>query len=112
MSHLYNQSYSGWNLERIAFPLGGIGVGMFCFEGAGGISNVSLRHRPEVFHDPLAFSAISFADSRWPTRLLAGPVPDWKIQFPWNNSAGAGARGKDFGLPRFRHAETFVADYL
>lgn len=110
MSHHYNSTYRGRNLERIAFPLGGIGAGMFCIEGGGGFSNFSLRHRPAVFNDPLCFSAISFPGASGQARLLAGPVPDWKIQFPWDNSAGNGAKGKDFGLPRCSTAE-FLARF-
>ncbi|MBN2308040.1 MAG: hypothetical protein JXR94_03665, partial [Candidatus Hydrogenedentes bacterium] len=39
----YNGPYSGANLNRVAFPVGGIGAGMFCIEGTGAISHVSFR---------------------------------------------------------------------
>ena len=35
--HEYNGYYSGKNLDRIAFPVGGMGAGMFCLEGTGAI---------------------------------------------------------------------------
>ncbi len=31
--HDFNSYYSGKNLERIAFPLGGMGAGMVCLDG-------------------------------------------------------------------------------
>jgi hypothetical protein len=47
--HVYNGIYKGANLNRIAFPLGGMGAGMFCLEGTGVISHMSIRNKPEVF---------------------------------------------------------------
>ena len=43
----YNGSYTGEHLNHVAFPLGGIGAGMFCLEGTGALSHVSLRGRAE-----------------------------------------------------------------
>jgi len=34
--------YAGDRLNRIAFPLGGLGAGMVCLEGTGAFSHVSL----------------------------------------------------------------------
>ena len=31
----FNGPYSGKNLDRIAFPIGGMGAGMYCLEGTG-----------------------------------------------------------------------------
>ena len=33
--HDYNGTYTGEYLNRVAFPIGGIGAGMFCMEGTG-----------------------------------------------------------------------------
>ena len=44
----YNGPYSGAYLNRVAFPIGGIGAGMVCLEGTGAISHVSVRNQPEV----------------------------------------------------------------
>ena len=54
----YNGPYSGEYLNRIAFPIGGLGAGMFCLEGSGAISHVSVRNRPEMFNEPGWFAAI------------------------------------------------------
>src|SRR5665213_1005645 len=37
----YNGTYSGLYLNRLAFPIGGLGAGMFCLEGTGAISHMS-----------------------------------------------------------------------
>jgi uncharacterized protein (DUF608 family) len=100
----YNGDYSGEYLSRIAFPLGGIGAGMVCLEGTGALSHVSLRHRPEVFHEPTLFAAICVKRRGKPNvaRVLEGPVQEWKkFGMP---GAGNGASGASFGLPRFRDA--------
>ena len=55
----YNESYQGSFLDRIAFPIGGMGAGMVCLEGTGCISHVSVRNSPEIFNEPLMFGAIS-----------------------------------------------------
>lgn len=108
--------YTKKNLDRVAFPLGGIGSGMICIEGAGTFSQVSLRHRPQVFFEPVLFSAISVKGGETAAgsaRVLAGPVPDWKLMFPWGKdfeSSGDGSRNKIFGFPRFEEA-TFTGKF-
>ncbi len=94
--------YSGENRARIAFPLGGIGAGMVCLEGAGALSHVSLRHRPEVFNEPLMFSAL-YAAGASTARVLEGPVPQWKAFGAPGSGNGGG--GKNYGLPRFSGAK-------
>ena len=39
-NRIYNSSYSGKYNNRIAFPIGGIGTGMYCLEGTGYISHM------------------------------------------------------------------------
>jgi len=90
--------YTGERLNRIAFPMGGIGAGMVCLEGTGALSHVSLRHKPEVFNGPLIFSALYIKDAET-ARVLEGPVPKWKAFGP--AGTGNGGRGNCFGLPRF-----------
>ncbi len=48
----YNAPYSGEYLSRLAFPIGGIGAGMFCVEGTG--SHIASQHTqpPEIYHEP------------------------------------------------------------
>ena len=57
--HKFNQSYSGEYLNYIAFPIGGIGAGMFCMEGTGAIAHVSVKNSPAIFNEAFAFAAIS-----------------------------------------------------
>ena len=45
-------------MNRIAFPIGGMGAGMFCLEGTGAISNMSVRHQPNIFNEPCMFAAV------------------------------------------------------
>jgi uncharacterized protein (DUF608 family) len=98
----FNSEYYGENLNRVAFPLGGIGAGMICLEGAGALSHVSLRHRPEVFNEPTLFAAVSIKGNPAAARVLEGPVPAWKIF--GSPGTGNGAAGTTFGLPRFAEA--------
>lgn len=104
----YNGRYSGEFLNRIAFPLGGMGAGMFCMEGTGAFSHMSVRHKPEVFHEPGMFAAISVKGSGHHAKILEGPVPEWK-KFG-RPDAGNGSGGSTYGLPRFEEA-TFQARF-
>ncbi len=74
----YNDIYTGEFLNRVAFPLGGIGAGMICLEGTGALSHFSLRNKPEIFNEPCTFSAICIKGKRNLARVLEGPVPGWK----------------------------------
>ena len=98
----YNGPYEGANLSRVAFPLGGMGAGMLCLEGAGALSHVSLRHQPDIFHEPCVFAAVSLAGEPRTARVLEGPVPGWK-RFGLKDS-GNGSGGSTWGLPRFERA--------
>jgi uncharacterized protein (DUF608 family) len=99
---VYYGPYSGERLNRVAFPLGGLGAGMVCLEGTGALSHVSLRNRPEVFHEPCMFAALGFQGKPGLARVLEGPVPAWKLFGAPGTGNGAG--GASFGLPRFREA--------
>ncbi len=76
--HQYNAAYTGEYLDRVAFPIGGIGAGMICMEGTGAISHVSIKNKPDVFNEPGMFAAIVVKGSANGAKLLEGPVPDWK----------------------------------
>jgi uncharacterized protein (DUF608 family) len=104
----YNMPYSGDNLNRVAFPMGGIGAGMICFEGTGALSHVSLRHHPDVFNEPCVFAAIAVKGKRPLARVLEGPVPTRKLFGP--PGAGNGSGGTTYGLPRFANA-TFTTRF-
>ncbi len=107
--HEYNGIYQGANLTRIAFPIGGIGAGMFCLEGGGTVSHLSLRGSLDFFREPCSFAAISIrsADGRI-AKVLEGPVRDWKVFGA--SGTGNGGAGKSYGLPRFEQA-TFLARF-
>ena len=106
----YNDVYSGDNLNHIAFPMGGIGAGMICFEGTGTLGSFSLRNRPEIFSEPTVFSAICVKGGKNVARVLEGQVPKWKIFSPGPdtvnyNGSGNGMSGRTYGLPRFAQAK-------
>lgn len=97
--HSFNGYYSGKNLDRIAFPIGGIGAGMFCMEGSGAISHLSVNHKPEIYNEPFAFAAISVKGIKNGAKVLEAPVPTWKLFGP--GGTGNGSSGRNYGLPRF-----------
>lgn len=100
--------YRGKQLDRVAFPLGGIGSGMICLEGTGSLSHASLLHQPDVFNEPCAFAAISISGAQRIARVLEGPVPTWK--FFGQPGTARGGEGKPYGLPRLA-AATFRARF-
>lgn len=104
---LYNEAYADEYNNRIAFPIGGMGTGMFCIEGTGALSNMSVRHRPDVFHEPTMFAALHIKGLENGTKILEGKVPEWK-KFGQPLSALGG--GGTWGLPRFDKA-TFKAQF-
>ncbi len=98
----FNAVYQGENLNRLAFPIGGIGAGMFCIEGSGAISHVSVRNHPEVFKEPFIMAALSIKGLENGAKILEGPVPGWKVF--GNPNTGNGAGEKSYGFPRFEKA--------
>ncbi len=104
----FNTTYTGQNLQRIAFPIGGIGAGMFCLEGTGAISHLSIRHAPDVDYEPPFFAALSVKGDPKAARVLEGPVPDWK-KFG-TQQAALGDVGRTWGLARFRQV-SFAAHF-
>ncbi len=106
--HSFNGVYRGDYLQQIAFPVGGMGAGMFCLEGTGAISHMSVRNTPDMFNEPPMFAAIAIKGDPGSARVLEGPVPDWK-KFGQRESAG-GRGGTTYGLARFTEAE-FLARF-
>jgi uncharacterized protein (DUF608 family) len=107
-SKAYNGSYTGEHLNHVAFPLGGIGAGTICLEGTGALSHISLRGQPDVLNEPLIFAALCVKGQANVARVLEGPVPPWKVYFPWGKAfggSGSGGPQKSYGLPRCRSAE-------
>ena len=95
------------NLDRIAFPMGGIGAGMVALEGTGALTHLSLRHQPEIFNEPLMFAALQVQGVAT-ARVLEGAVPKWKAFGPVGT--GNGGHGKNYGLPRFANC-TFSSHF-
>ncbi|MEO7046153.1 MAG: GH116 family glycosyl-hydrolase, partial [Ferruginibacter sp.] len=99
----YNGIYKGENLNRLAFPIGGIGAGMFCLEGTGALSHLSVRNRPEIYNEPAVFAAIEIKGLKNGAKVIEGPVPQWKVF--GRRGSGNGDAGATYGLPRFSEAE-------
>jgi uncharacterized protein (DUF608 family) len=97
--HKFNGDYSGKNLDRISFPIGGMGAGMFCMDGTGSISHMSVNNKPQIFNEPFAFAAISVKGVKNGAKVLEAQVPEWKLFGP--AGAANGSVGKSYGLPRF-----------
>jgi len=104
----YNETYKGEYLNRLAFPIGGIGAGMFCIEGTGAISHMSIHNRPEIYNEPPMFAAIEVKGLKNGVKVLEGPVPEWKIF--GQRGSGNGDAGATYGLPRFGQAD-FTAKF-
>lgn len=111
-AHEFNGPYTGRNLDQIAFPIGGIGAGMFCLDGAGAISYMSVRHVLETYNEPITFAALCVkgkGQQKNTARLIQGPIPDWK--YFGRPAAAFGLRHSLlYGLPRYRKAE-FLARF-
>jgi len=104
----FNSTYSGDHLNRIAFPMGGMGAGMICMEGNASISHVSVRHKPDVFNEPFMFGAIAVKGLKNGIKVLEGPIPERKIfGAPYT---GNGSANSNYGFPRFEQAE-FLARF-
>lgn len=102
-SRSFSASYAGDYLNRVAFPLGGIGAGMICLEGSGALSHASLLHRPDVQNEPCAYAGLSIRGAKPVARVLEGPVPQWKLF--GRSDSGRGGENTTYGLPRFSSAE-------
>jgi len=104
----FNTTYTGERLNRVAFPMGGMGAGMICLEGTGCISHVSVRHKPDVFNEPFMFGAVAVRGLDNGAKVLEGPVPKRKIfGAPYT---GNGSSTSSYGFPRFETA-SFLARF-
>ena len=104
----FNTTYKGDRLNRIAFPMGGIGAGMICLEGTGAVSHISVRHKPDVFNEPFMFAALAVKGAEHGAKVLEGPVPRRKLfGAPYT---GNGSSTSSYGFPRFEQAE-FLARF-
>ncbi len=104
--HKFNGSYSGEYLNRIAFPMGGIGAGMICLDGNGAFSSVSVRNKADVFNNPFMFAALNVKGIDDGSRILEGPVQSWKIF----GTPGTATGSRLYGCPRYESA-TFTSRF-
>ncbi len=105
----FNSEYSGEYLNRVAFPIGGIGAGMICLEGTGAISNVSIRNAPNLFYEPLIYAALFVkGDNGNIAKVIQGPVPEHK--YFGTPKSGEGLGWTSYGLPRF-DSTTFLSRF-
>ena len=104
----FNSLYRGENLERIAFPIGGLGAGMFCLEGTGTVAQMSVRHHADVFHEPGMFAALHLKGVENGSKVLEITPRNWK-KFGRPNS-GRGHGQTVLGLPHFNDG-TFEARF-
>jgi uncharacterized protein (DUF608 family) len=101
--HAFNGDYTGKYLDRVSFPIGGIGAGMFCMDGTGSLSHLSINNKPEMFNEPYAFAAISVKGHADGAKVLEAQVPEWKM-FGMGGSGNGGA-GRNYGYPRFKNGK-------
>jgi uncharacterized protein (DUF608 family) len=106
----FNGTYRGAWLDQIAFPLGGIGAGMFCVEGAGTLSKFSFRGLPDLVTEHRVFAAIAVIGRPDLARILEGPVPRWKLRPSFPGPYGESLPTATWGLPRY-HRATFDARF-
>lgn len=98
----FNTQYKGEYNNRIAFPIGGLGSGMYCIEGTGYFSHMSIKHAPNVFWEPNMFAAINVKGYENGAKILEGQVPNWRKFGEHQNAIGS--YGKNYGLPRFEES--------
>jgi uncharacterized protein (DUF608 family) len=107
MNNNKNKIYSGKYLDKIAFPLGGLGAGMVCVQGTGAITNMSVRHLPNLgvlSVEQVIFASLCVKNKKGNVaRVLEGPVPTWKIM--GTRDSHSGAWRQSWGLPRCESAE-------
>jgi len=104
----FNTTYEGERLNKVAFPMGGIGAGMICLEGNACISHVSVRHKPDIFNQPYMFAALAVKDLKNGAKILEGPVQKYKIF--GSPFSGNGSSNTTYGFPRFENSE-FLARF-
>lgn len=104
----FNGMYENEYLSRVAFPIGGIGAGMFCLEGTGAISHLSVNNRPDIYNEPYAFAAISIKGVERGAKVLEAVVPKWKLF--GSPGTGNGGGNRSYGLPRFENG-SFLARF-
>ena len=93
--------YTGDHLDRVEFPVGGLGAGSVCLKGNGAIGGLSIRNEPGLYWDPRMFAAVTVLGEENVSRVVEAPVPGMNINAHYPES-GYGLGNSTFGFPRFR----------
>ena len=105
----YNSCYEEEYLSRVAFPLGGIGAGMFALEGTGALSHFSIQNKPDMHNEPMIFAALNIGGPDGASKIIEGQVPMHKIFTTVSKNDFAapshGLHGTTYGLPRYEKAK-------
>jgi uncharacterized protein (DUF608 family) len=103
----YPRTYTGRQLEMIAFPIGGIGTGSISLGGRGQLRDWEIFNRPDKGRSPrYAFASI------WAKRGTAKPVArvlEARLMAPYASTAGLGPNNAP-GLSRLESA-TFTGEF-
>jgi len=99
----FNDYYCCHDLNKIAFPMGGLGAGMICMDGIGSVSHVSINNTPDIFNEPYAYAALMVKGVENGAKVLQTQVPYEKVFGPKNT--GRGGAETTYGLPRFKTGE-------
>ena len=92
------------NHNKVAFPLGGIGSGMFLIKSNGVLAGFSLQHKPNLHSYPVIFGAVNVKENAKGNtlRLLTGPQDQEDLYR--EESFCIGAPDSYAGLPWFEKA--------
>jgi len=103
----YPRKFSGVHLQRIAFPLGGVGAGSISLGGRGQLRDWEIFNKPDKgnvmkYCFPSIF--VQTGDQKPVVRVLEA-----RIQPPYDGASGLGSQNAP-GLPRLESC-TFTGDY-
>ena len=101
------RTFSGDDLQQIAFPLGGLGAGCLHLGGAGNFQDFCLFNNPDFGHSPMTFAAVHCrvkGRKSGVMRVLEGPVQVPHIYNQARFGNGGLAAGHE-GLPHMEAAE-------
>ncbi|MFH1571635.1 MAG: GH116 family glycosyl hydrolase [Gemmatimonadota bacterium] len=106
------RTFTGDQLQQIAFPLGGLGAGCLHLGGAGNLQDFCLFNRPSFGHSPMTFAAVWAREKGrrdGVMRVLEGPVQSPHIYDQGRFGNGGLASGHE-GLPHMAAAR-FAAEF-
>lgn len=100
----YNGPYRGEHLTFGGFPLGGLGAGMIAIDGAGRLTQLAVRNKPDLLNEPFCFAAVCVKGASGNVaRVLEGPIPRARV-LGMPGAGNGGGRLKTYGLPRMTRA--------